>query len=221
MGKLHHKIAPFLFLFTIEEASGQDIWAVEMGTGAPYNISLPLVIHQEGEPALRITAQYESEASSVPIYWMWRIGLWSDSTAWEFEAVHHKIRLTNTTQEVTYFGISHGLNLLTVNRGWRIGNYILRTGVGLVLAHPENVVRGKKLSEDKGILGWGYYFSGVTAIFSVGKRGSVTKPLFAATGAMISASYARVPVHSGTADVYNVTVHAIFGMGILLQNQKR
>jgi len=195
------------------------MWAIEIGTGAPYNVSLPLVIHQEREAAVHITAQYESEASSAPIYWMWRISHWSDSSAWEFEAVHHKIRLTNTTQEVSYFGISHGLNLLTINRSWRMGNYILRTGVGLVLAHPENVVRGKKLSEDTGMLGWGYYLSGVTAILSVGKRGSVTKSLFAATEAMISASYARVPVHSGTADVYNVTVHAIFGMGILFQNQ--
>lgn len=221
MQKLHHKIAPFLLLLAIEEASGQDTWAIEMGTGAPYDISLPLVIHQEGEPALRITAQYDSDASSAPIYWMWRISRWSDSSAWEFEAVHHKIRLTNTTQEVTYFGISHGLNLLTINRSWRMGNYILRTGVGLVLAHPENVVRGKKLSEDKGILGWGYYLCGVTAILSVGKRGYLTKSSFANTEAMISASYARVPVNSGTADVYNVTVHVNLALGVLFHHQKR
>lgn len=220
MERFCFKLAPIFLFFTLQESPAQKFWTAELCTGAPYNFPLPLTIRQEGEADLRFQAKYESEPSTVPIYWMWRVSRWSDSTVWEFEAVHDKVFLTDTSQEVSSFSISHGLNLLTINHGWQIDKYTVRVGLGIVLAHPENVVRGRRLSEDGGIFGLGYYCTGPTLLLALGKQTSVTESLFITSEAMVSASYARIPVQSGDAEVYNVAIHVILGLGYSLEGKR-
>jgi hypothetical protein len=98
-----------------------------------------------------------------------RIGKWSGDSAWEFEDMHHKIYLTNTTPEVEHFSISHGYNLFTINRAWRTQHqYIWRVGLGLVVAHPESTIRGQTWDEGGGTLNQGgYYIAGPTAMVAL------------------------------------------------------
>ena len=80
-----------LFIYIILAFSGtqaQDTaWSIEFSGGIPYNFPSPLVIEQQGEPTLRLTARYSSEPFRSPIYYVWRIGRWKDGRAWEFESV--------------------------------------------------------------------------------------------------------------------------------------
>lgn len=196
------------------EADAQQKWSFELCGTMPYNVSLPLVIRQSGQPDIDLTARYRSEPLVTPVCWVWRIGHWSDNRSWELQAIHHKLYLENVPPEVQSFSISHGLNLITINRGWFLSDYVVRVGAGIALAHPrEYQVRGKPFPEDQGIFGMGNYVSGPALIAGGGKQLRLTGGLFFIIEAMAAASYADVPVKDGNAHVYNVVFQINFGLG--------
>jgi hypothetical protein len=83
----------------------------------------------------------------------------------------------------------------------------------VVVTHPESTIRGKTLSEERGMFSSGYYVSGPTVQASMEKRFPVWKGFFAALEGKVTASYARVPVEDGHADVPTAAVHGLFGLG--------
>ena len=152
------------------ELTAQSKLVIEIGTGLPYNLPLPLTIRQSGEGTYHLTAQYNSRPFEIPIFWDWHIGYWSGSSGWELEAIHHKLFLANKPADVQQFDISHGLNLVIFNSCFLKYGFIFKAGAGISLTHPENVVRGKKLDEHQGIFDQGYYVSGPAFLFTAGKR---------------------------------------------------
>ena len=203
-----------IFLYLISgEASAQNKLVFEIGSGIPYNFSLPLTIRQNGERTIKQTAEFDSRPFEIPIFWDWRIGYWSGSNGWELEAIHHKLFLRNKPPEVQQFDISHGINFVIINRCFLKDGFIFKAGAGISLAHPENVVRGKKLDEQRGIFEQGYYISGPALLFSAGKRLYLIEKIFFSVEAKLALSYSNVPVADGTADVYNIAAMITFGIG--------
>jgi hypothetical protein len=212
-----------LFIYIILAFSGtqaQDTaWSIEFSGGIPYNFPSPLVIEQQGEPTLRLTARYSSEPFRSPIYYVWRIGRWKDGRAWEFEFVHHKLYLDNKPPEITNFSISHGYNMALINRTFKKRmfqkfDYHLRLGAGAVLSHVENTVRGQTFPEDGGLFGWGYYITGPVLNVAVAKRFYLARPLYINTEVKFNPSVSWVPIQNGQAVVWNFPVAFAFGLGI-------
>jgi hypothetical protein len=140
-----------------------------------------------------------------------KLGKWKDGKAWEIETHHHKLFLDNKPDEVQQFAISHGYNLNTVNRAWLINGYIYRVGLGIVVTHPETEVRGKEYNDEGG---WnGFHLSGVTSQLGVEKRFKMGGNWYYTLEAKFTASYARIPIADGHADVPNIAIHGIFGIG--------
>lgn len=166
------------FLFVVHEVHSQHRISLQLGTSLPVNIAMPLTIEQNGQPVIHMSARYSSEPFVVPICWVWRIGYWSGKSAWELEAIHHKLFLDNTSPEVESFSVSHGWNLLTVNRVWDLDDFLFRFGFGVVLTHPESVIRGKKYGESGGIFGLGYFVSGPAVTVGGGRRVSLTDQFY-------------------------------------------
>ena len=187
--------------FVSESIKAQSGLRLEAGTFLPYNIPMPLTIHQTGEHEINLTARYASEPFVAPICWVWRVGLWSEGRSWELEVVHHKIYLDNAPPEIGSFGISHGLNQITINRGWQFEIVALRVGAGLILAHAESSIRGRILSEDGGIFGMGYHLTGPTFQAAVGRHFPLVDGLLATTEVKLSGYFASVPVAGGDASV--------------------
>lgn len=194
-------------------ATAQDFWCVEMLGGSAYSIATPLTIHQSGSDDIEVTAQYATHSFQSPLYYAIRLGRWKDTRAWEIELVHLKLDLTNKPSEVQHFEISHGYNLIMVNRVWMPKSSIFRLGAGVVIAHPENTVRKKSLDEHRGILNAGYYLAGPTVQAAVGKRFSVTPHLFVTIEGKVTGSYASIPVADGEASVPNASIHGLLGFG--------
>ncbi len=210
---LKYYILLFLLLAQADDLIAQEKLSFELFTGMPYNIPLQLNISQSGETDLHLIAKFDSEPFTIPIFWVWRISYWNRSTAWEFEAVHHKIFLKNRPPEVQEFSVSHGLNLITINRAWKYSEFIFRIGAGIAIAHPETSVRNKTLPEDGGIFKWGYYWAGPALLISAGKDFSVTDELYLTCEARINSTYINFPIQGGNADLYNVSAQLIFGAG--------
>ncbi len=186
---------------------------VQFFGGTAYNFKLPIVIRQDGADNIRLSAEYDSKSFETPLYYSARLGWWKDNRTWELELVHHKLTLENRPPEVEHFSITHGFNLLTLNRAWKNPKFIWRLGAGVVVAHPEGSVRGKKFAEDGGIID-GYFLSGPTAQAAIEKRFTLYKGLFASLEGKYTISWARVPIRDGSADVWNSAVHGLFGLGL-------
>jgi hypothetical protein len=202
-----------IWLTMVISAEAQNTWTFELLGGDAYCFNTPLTIKQSGYEDITFTAKYKTNSFEPPIYYSYRFALWTPDRAWELELVHLKIELTNPPSEVQHFEISHGYNLLMLNRAWKRQHVILRVGGGIVISHPENTVRGKSLPWNKGILKSGYHLSGVSTQVDLGRRFYFGKHVFLTLDGKLTGSYARVPVEEGHADVPNVAIHGLVGVG--------
>lgn len=207
-------LLPVLLLATAPPGAAGADWTFEVFVGVPFGLPAPLTIRQAGQPDIAVRARYESRPFRKPIYYGWRIGRWDGTRGWELELVHDKLYLADRPAEVEEFAISHGFNLVTVNRAWERGGLVRRAGAGIVLAHPENTVRDKALPGDGGLLGWGYYLAGPTVQVAVEKRFRLRGDLFLPVEGKATASFARVPVADGSADVPRAALHGLAGLGV-------
>lgn len=211
--RLYFRFLALLTLVISSSAFAAERWSLQLFGGAPLNFNLPVTIEQSGHPDLKVTGNFDSRPFDIPFYYAWRVGAWEGNRAWELELVHNKLYLKDKPPEIQEFSISHGYNLLTVNRAWKEKGFIFRAGLGVVITHPETTIRGLSHPEDGGIYD-GYHLSGPTVQGAVEKRFRVWRWLTASLEAKVTASYARIPVEGGHADVPNAAVHGLFGLGV-------
>ncbi len=208
----------FLFLLAMVllcpvTGSGQTRWSFTLNGGVPGNIPMPMKISQTGYPGISLFAKFSSEPFRTPFYWMWRFARVQNKKGWEFEAIHHKLILENRPAEIQEFRITHGFNMLFINRSHHNKTFNWRYGAGVILAHPENEVNNLHLDEKGGILNRGYYISGPLINLSIGREFYLTKRIFANVEAKATSGIAFVPVYSGRAEVGHLSLHLIAGFG--------
>lgn len=210
--KIFFYIVPF-FVFSPIASNGQSRWTFELHGGEVYNVPVSLIIKQQGYPDIKLTPRYHTEALSLPVYWDWRFGRWQNDKSWEFEVIHHKLYLDNTSAEVQKFNISHGFNLIVVNRGFDKKTFRYRAGAGIVLAHPESNIRGKEFGNTGDDWDMGYYLSGPVLNFAISKPIRLGGRFYINAEAKTTLAYAYIKVAQGHADVYNLAFHLILGVG--------
>jgi hypothetical protein len=186
-------------------------WGFHVAIGTAYNVPLPLVVRQEGEEGIRATARYATRGFRFPLYYVVRATRWAKESGWAIELRHHKLFLERRPPEIQQFDVSHGYNLLTAYRVRREDRASLGLGVGIVIAHPENEVRGRPLGNRQGL--GGYVLAGP----ALGAFAMREIPLGADWRAGVelatTAAWARVPVAGGHADAPNLGVHGTIGIG--------
>jgi len=192
-------------------------WEVGVLGGIPYNVRTPLQIFQHDLPAIKLQAKYKTEPFQMPIYYDIRVNSWQDQKGWGLKFTHHKLILTNLPPEVQRFSITDGFNLLTLNRLWSLSGIILSAGAGVVITHPESTIRHKPFPENKGILNDGYYISGPTAEIAVAKQYYFVPRWFVLGESRLTGSWVRVPVTDGQADVSNISLHFLAGLGFKIK----
>lgn len=209
-------IAVFLPFVTF----AQTRWSFELHGGQVYNLPMPLLVKQQGYPDLKLTARYFTEPLTLPVYWDMRFSRWQNLKSWEFEVIHHKLYLDNTTPEVQKFNISHGFNMLMVNRGFDKKTFRYRAGAGVVLAHPESNIRGKEFGDTGDDWDLGYYLSGPVLNLAISKPIRLSGRFYLNAEAKTTFAYAHIKVAEGHADVYNLAFHLILGIGVDLIKPK-
>jgi len=191
--------------------NAQSAWTFEVSVGLPWNMPTPLSIHQSGQERIYLTARYHTKSFEKPPYYVLRIAKWTQDQAMELELIHHKLYLSNRPPEVQHFEITHGYNLITINKVSVYRGFIWRRGAGFVVAHPEIVIRGKKLSWGKGLNG--FYISGPVVQAAIEKKLSIWDDLFVILEGKLTASYTIIPIQDGSAYVSNMAAHGLCGLG--------
>lgn len=195
-----------------DASSSRTKWVVQAATGTARQFNSRLTIEQDGEQDLSFTAHYATRpfTSGAPYYSL-RLGYWQGDRAWEFETHHHLVTLVDGPPEVGEFKITHGYNLNTLSRAWFAGGFVWRIGAGVVITHPESVVRGKKF-DGEGFSN-GFYLSGVCGQVSLERRLRLRGGIFGYLEGKFTAAWAKVPIEDGTATVPNYALHGLAGLG--------
>lgn len=202
-------------------AQDNSNWSIEAHGGFPINIPLPLTIKQAGHPDINFIAHFNSEPFTPPIFWVYRLSKWKNNKAWEIEMIHQKLYLKNTTPEIEYFSITHGYNIITFNRAIKFNlfnkkEFIYRIGVGLVLAHAENMIRGKELNQKQSFFNQGYYIGGPVLNLALAKQFKISQKFYFNTEIKNNTSFVKIPVVDGHAVVWHSAFEIIGGLGIYI-----
>jgi len=176
-------------------------------------VPLPLTIKQQGYPDIKLAARYRTEAFTLPVYWDMRFSRWKNDKSWEVEVIHHKLYLDNTSEEVQKFNVSHGFNMIMVNRGFDEKTFRYRAGAGIALAHPESNIRGKEFGSSTDDYDLGYYISGPVMNLAISKPIRLGERFFINAEAKTTLAYDYIKVADGHANVYNLAFHLILGIG--------
>ena len=194
-------------------AVAEDGWVFQGSLGAVANLETSLEVRQEGFETIELDADYETRPFESPQYYSLRAGWWRGQGGWEIELIHQKIFLQDPPPEIQSFSISHGYNLLTLNRAWEARGLIWRLGAGAVVAHPENEVRGQVLDPDDTNLSGGYHLTGPSLQAGAEKRFALGERWFLGLEGKATVARAVVPVAGGEAEVPNAAVQALLGFG--------
>jgi hypothetical protein len=180
--------------------------------GSSVSLPTPLTITQQGHPDLDFIAHWATRPFLDTWYYAGRLGVWSGDRGWLFDFTHHKVYLTEGPPEVQKFRITNGMNMFTISRGFRDGNFSYALGAGPVITFPINRVRDQKLESGRGFWG-GYFLSGGHVMASATRQFPVAVGFFLSVDGRVSASYVRVPVAGGHASVPNLALHFHVGAG--------
>ena len=198
-------------------AEGEERLEVEARLGGAYSAPLPMVFRQQDHEDLRVTPDWRTRAFEPPLYYAWRITHWHESEAWALELVHHKVQLADPPPEVQSFAISHGYNLITVQRLQARGAWRLGIGLGVVAAHPESEVRNLRGAENQGWFRAGYHVGGLSAVLLGGRSRPLGRRMLALADARVTWSSIRVPIAEGDARVPNLALHASVGLAWMIR----
>ncbi len=184
-------------------------WSFQAALGLPFDLPLPLTIRQSGEEPIRLRARWSARPFEPPLYYDLRVARPAGGNEWALDFVHHKLYLANPPPEVQEFAVSHGFNLLFASGAREVARDTwARVGAGLVLAHPESTVRGRRYD---GV--GGYTPAGPTLVLGAERRFFPAGRLFFSLQGLAAASWVRVPVAGGSATFADVSVHALGGVG--------
>ena len=181
--------------------------------GSAYNVPTPLTIRQKNHPVLEHTAHYDTRPfGPFAPYYAGRLTFWQGDAGWEFELLHHRLFLSNTTAEIERFEIHFGYSYWLFGRAWRTHGFELHANGGFVVTNPANVVRGLPMNTgDPGAEDSGYDITGVGASFGISREFHLVGPLSLVANGAVVAGTVSVPVVTGSARAPNVGFHAQVG----------
>lgn len=199
-----------LLVFVANPASAQTTLTVFMGSSA--HAPLAVVFDLKDQDNVYINKpQWETKPFYEAPYYSIRVG----HGRWDVELIHDKMYLMNPEDPIEHFEVSHGYNLLLLNRAHGDGPITWRTGLGIVVAHPESTVAGQKLGYGYELMN-GFHISGPAGQVSVAYTRDLVGPFFFAAEAKGTVAWARVPVYNGWATVPHAAAHLLAGIGVRL-----
>jgi len=190
---------------------GWAAWTVEGMLGDAASMPTTLTIDREGEPMVEISADWQTRGFEFPLYYAARVTHGDSTRAWALDFIHDKVLLGNPRPGVEHYEVSHGCNLVFLSHLFISRRWHAATGIGFVVAHPENTVGGVPLTGDQGAAG--YVLTGPAIEAVGGYRLPFASRWFGSVELRVTGAHVRVPVANGFSSFQNVAFHALVGVG--------
>lgn len=198
-----------LWLLSVQTPAFAAAWSFEGSLGTAHNLGTGLRIEQERQEPLRVDGRYSTRPFDSPQYYGIRVSRWDGQHAWEFSLIHDKLYLRNPPPPVESLSISHGFNLLTLNRAVQTPAFTYRFGAGVVVTHLEAHVRGV-------VYDGPYDLAGMTLLAGVSKRFYLNKEWFVVADGAVNVAYAKAHADGDprlTVTLPQAAMHALLGVG--------
>ncbi|MCP4571325.1 MAG: hypothetical protein GY838_03165 [bacterium] len=186
-------------------------WSAEFLAGAAWNNRSNLDIVQAGHEDLDMDAEFVTEPWREPLYWALRLNRHLPGRTWSLELHHHKLILNNPPPEVDYFNVTHGTNIVSLQHAWVRPRWRYMVQAGVIIARPENSVRGLRAPENGGLFGGGYFLTGPALGAGVGTHLPLTDWLDFDAEARVTVVWVEVDVVGGQAEFRNTGLHLLMG----------
>jgi hypothetical protein len=197
-----------ILLWVGAAAQADERWSLEVLVGDAYNFDSRTHIEHDGLGELRFDGEFETHGLEGPLHYAWRVARWRGDRAWELQLLHHKLYLQNLPPGIEALSISHGFNIITLNRAFELDHWRVRVGAGPVVAHPEARIGNSSYNGP-------YELGGAAALFGIGRWLQLSSHW--SLGAEASLTFGYVDVRpSGSPkvelSVRNPAVHAQVGL---------
>lgn len=203
--------AAALWLGVAVATAGESGIRMELALGGARSLASTLRLEQGGTFIHR-EAEWSTRSFEAPLYYALRLARMDDSGGWALRFVHHKVHLESPPPEIERFSVSHGYNLLTLERAFPLSGFEVWAGAGFVIAHPETSVRGGTQSQAGGAFSGGYQLTGPTGAIGVARRLELGRRLALVPELRFTLSRAHVSIAGGQASVPNAAFHLTLGL---------
>ena len=184
-------------------------WSLEVLIGDAINFDSRTRIEHAHRSPLVFDGDYATHGLEGPLHYTMRIARWDGDRAWELQLLHHKLYLRNRPPEVDALSVSHGFNIVSLNRAYAVDRWRFRIGLGPAIAHPEARIGGVSYDGP-------YELAGVAGLGGIGTTLALTQNL--SIVGEITATFGYIAVHPhGSPDlnvsIRNPAIHAQLGIG--------
>jgi hypothetical protein len=190
--------------------AGNDAqWSLDVLIGDAYNADSHTRIKHHELGDFSFDGDYETHGFESPLHYAWRIARRDDDGAWELQLLHHKIFLQNRPSGVDALSVSHGFNIVTINRAVEHRGWHLRAGLGPVITHTEARILGASYDGP-------YEIAGAAALIGVGREVELGAHFYLL--GEVSGTYGYIRTQpNGPSDleltIQNPALHAQVGLG--------
>jgi hypothetical protein len=187
-----------------------SLWNVEFFLGNAHSLPSRVTVRQKGYPEESKIAHWSTRPTEPAPYYSARVGLWKDNQGWDVEMLHHKLYMNNTDAVFNNYRSTFGFNFFFLNRGWRVHpNIILRFGLGPVISHPVNTIRGQQYTDNVT-----YKLVGAGTQVAAQFRQTIYKGLYLTQEIKTTYAMARLPIANGRSYLTNLAFHGLVGLGV-------
>jgi hypothetical protein len=184
-------------------------WAFDVLIGDAYNFDSRTRVRHVSVGRVSIDGEFETRGLEGPLHYAWRVARWEDDKAWELQLLHHKLYLQDPPSPIESLSVSHGFNIITVNRAFEFDGWRARIGLGPVVTHAEARIAGTSYNGP-------YELAGAAALIGAGRVLALTSHLYLL--GEISATFGYIEVNpEGTPElefnIRNPALHAQVGLG--------
>ncbi len=203
------KLLIFLFLLVFQNHASAN-WYSELFTGDAYSVPSKVTVRQNGYPEASKTAKFSTRPTEPAPYYSFRIGFWQDDkSGLDVEMLHHKLYMDNTDEIFNEYKSTFGFNLFLLNKGFRISpSFVFRLGIGPVVSHPINTIRGQTYTDDVV-----YKLVGLGSQASLQFKQRLFNNLYLTEEIKTTYAVANLPIANGDSSLSNLAFHGLIGFG--------
>jgi hypothetical protein len=199
-----------LALMTAQARAEEQVqWSADVLIGDAYSFDTRTRIDHVATGRISFDGDYRTHGLEGPLHYTWRVARWLNDRGWELQLLHHKLYLKDLPSGMQALSVSHGFNIITLNRAFVFDDWRVRMGLGAVITHAEAIIGATSYDGP-------YELSGVATLVGIGRIVELSPRWTASAELSATLGYGEMSP-SGSPElefsILNPAVHVQLGIG--------